>query len=226
MNLQSTNVTVQSLQPYDSQRSLGFIRTLAYTYIPKAMVNQLQVDIGTPNSVLYQNPDPSVNALMAMIDPTIPLIAPIEDAAAGGKTNGGTVNQGDTWLTNPPADDPDAGSGAAPLGRGSSNSEEAQTSSNVGTTAGIGFGVVAGAAAYGAAMFFVARRYKKRKARHGRSNSINRSASPGSNPAGALMAGAMVDSEKRGSRGSAGRGSARNQQISAPITADNSLGWN
>jgi len=96
MNLQSTNVTVQSLQPYDSQRSLGFIRTLAYTYIPKAMVNQLQVDIGTPNSVLYQNPDPSVNALMAMIDPTIPLIAPIEDAAAGGKTNGGTVNQGDT----------------------------------------------------------------------------------------------------------------------------------
>jgi len=87
-------------------------------------------------------------------------------------------------------------------------------------------------------MFLIARRYKKRKQSHRRSSSImsptqmRQSGSPAL-MGGAFMSGGRVspggtvtnDRNSRGSGRSAGN-SARTQQISAPMMAENSLGWN
>ena len=229
LELPDINVTMQSLQPYDSRDTVGFIRTLAYAYVPTDLVNKLKLDLHTPNSKLYNNPTPVVWKLMDLIDPSIPLLASevLED---------GTVNGGDdSWLGgNNDNNDNNGGDGGSFLDDANGGGHSPITVKS----AGIGVGVVVGAAAYGAAMFFVARRYKKRRLRHGRASSISRSASPGSNPAGALMSGpigpvmmsgAIPESQKRGSNGSGaigGRTSARGQTISEPFQAENSLGWN
>ena len=86
-------------------------------------------------------------------------------------------------------------------------------------------------------MFFIARRYKRRKLAHRRTRSVmtgpemsQYAASP------ALMGGAMMSggrmtpgtgSGDRYSRGSGGSNpSARTAKISGPMSAENSLGWN
>ncbi|KAF8464009.1 hypothetical protein BDZ91DRAFT_772397 [Kalaharituber pfeilii] len=225
------NVTMHSLQPYDSRDTVGFIRAIALCYIPVDLVDKLRVNLLTPNSRLYRNPDPTTEALMYMIDPSIPLLATesmdgLNEVIGGddgswlgdGNNNEGTKDKNQ--------DKEDDGSLL-----GGSDDEDTGTSQVMGKSVGIGVGVVLGAAVYGAAMFFVARRYRQRRLRHGRASSISRSISPGSNPAGALMGGAMMsgartDAEKRGSNGSGGRISARGQTISGPMQAENSLGWN
>ena len=138
--------------------------------------------------------------------------------------------------SNPSADPPPEtpSDGAAPIGDGIGSSPPVKASS-----VAIGVGVACGAAAYGAAMFFVARRYKKRRQSHMRSPSMFSSpvmSHVGADPAAqqALMSGAMNGersvspfydrAESRGS-GRSGASSAR-QQISAPVMAENSLGWN
>ncbi|CAM6002787.1 unnamed protein product [Sphagnum balticum] len=91
---------------------------------------------------------------------------------------------------------------------------------------------IGGSAVYGVAMFLIARRYKKRKQAHRRSSSLTggemrQTGSP------ALMGGAYMSGghtspgHDRNSRGSGRTGnSARTAQISAPMMAENSLGWN
>jgi hypothetical protein len=135
--------------------------------------------------------------------------------------------------------------------------------------------VVGSAAAYGAAMFFVARRYKRRKASHKRCSSVlaGGRVAPGDmasvwRPSPALMSGGAggltgggygalgrhspigggalgwgrdgMGAPERDSRGSGGTGGtqttrsgevhsaaeARMAGISAPVAAENSLGWN
>jgi len=108
-------------------------------------------------------------------------------------------------------------------------------------TVAIVLGASGAAAAYGVAMFFIARRYKKKKQSHRRSSSImsnsemRQSGSPATLLTGAnqFMSGGRSspeygtnnDRNSRGSGRSAGN-SARTQQISAPMMAENSLGWN
>lgn len=104
---------------------------------------------------------------------------------------------------------------------------------------GIGVGAVAGAAVYAAAMVYVARRYRqKRKNLHNRASSIptagEMSQTPGGGMGGYFMSGAnggrgSPNGGGRGSRQSAGSSnnrSVREQGISHPIMAENSLGWN
>ncbi|PHH86660.1 hypothetical protein CDD83_9924 [Cordyceps sp. RAO-2017] len=94
---------------------------------------------------------------------------------------------------------------------------------------------------YGAAMFLVARRYKRKRQSHRRSNSVTNSQVPSdmaqaSVASPALMGGALAGrdyfhhgSEGRDSRGSGRSGmgnSGRTANISAPVAAENSLGWN
>ena len=231
LDIDLQNVTMHSLQPYDSRNTVGFIRTLAYCFIPSDHVDKLRMDLHTPNSKLYNSDNKSVWKLIDMIDPSIPLLATdtLED--------GGNIIGGDngSWLGGDKGNTDNSGDteddGGSLLG---SDEEDPGSSPVMGKSVGIGVGVVLGAAVYGAAMFFVARRYRRRRLGHGRASSISRSMSPGSNPAGALMAGALMggavmsgaNAEKRGSNGSGGRTSARGQTISGPMQAENSLGWN
>ena len=221
-------ITMQSLQPFDTTQTLGYITTVAMFYLPNDMVSLLQLQISRKYSRLYRNPDKSVNTITNVINPEFPLIAG-GGMGAGGGGSGTEYPTASASATANPADPlSDNGSSKGPV---------------VGTSVGIGVGVVCGAALYGAAMFFVAKRYRKRKSLHRRSPSLIDTASM-SQSHGEMMTGAgtalMGDSRGhsgdhgdvyygsggRSSRGSGGSGSSRGRDISAPVTAENSLGWN
>lgn len=217
-----SNVIMLNLQPYDTTKNKGWITTLVFVYVPLDLVDELDLLRHTPASLFFRNPDLPVSQMMKLLDASIPL------RASGSGDSTSSTGNGGAWSA---PGDPNAISGGngdgAPMGAVPSESNTIS-----GGTIGLSAGIVAGAAVYGAAMFLVARRYRqKRNGRHGRSNSINRSMSPGSNPASGLMGsgGAAVMHGARGpfdKRGSGGRVSARTQQISAPMMAENSLGWN
>jgi hypothetical protein len=197
------NAKMFNIQPYDTSKAMGYITTLALMYIPTDLVNQLAVDLHTPNSGVYNNPDSTTATLMSFINPAIPLIAgqPMDGTFSGQQAAATTA----------------AGSpqGGAPFGGDSGNSQTVKSSA-----VAIGTATAAGVVLYGAAMGLVARRYrnKKKKARHSRNTSIT-----GSEPA--WMAGAGYSRHSHGSGSSQGR-SIRSQGISAPVMAENSLGWN
>ncbi|KAJ6161315.1 hypothetical protein N7470_004711 [Penicillium chermesinum] len=153
-----------------------------------------------PNSALYtDDSSASVRSLMNMVDPTIPLVYNGNWPADDADTTGNTG-------TDSGSDGGDNGSDGS-QSDGSSNSSKGSA-----TSAGIAVGAVAGAAAYGAGMFYLARRYRQRKQLHQRSSSQVDQMSQASG-AGSLF-GAHVS------------GSQRSQMISAPVMAENSLGWN
>jgi hypothetical protein len=216
-------VTLQSLAPLDTTEQMGFITTIAIAYIPSSYVNTLSLDLHIPTSAIYRNDDASVQTLVNYINPAIPI------------TPGSTLDGSGS----------SPGTGASPSPSGGTNNDGAfntdnqnQSSSVKGTTAGIAMAAIGGSAAYGAAMFLIARRYKRRKQSHRRSSSLMggpemRSGSPAlMGGANAFMSGGRVSpggtlTNDRDSRGSGRTGnSARTQQISAPMMAENSLGWN
>ncbi|KAL2361068.1 hypothetical protein RJZ56_006062 [Blastomyces dermatitidis] len=232
-------VIMQSIQPYGALHTLQYTATLAVMYIPKHLVDELSVAIHSPYSLIYQNSNPSVAKLMSMIDPSIPLLpggGPIyqENNPGNGGSGGSIGRPGGGRGGSEGGDDETEGPG----GSGSSSSVKA-------TSVGIGLGVVGGAALYGAAMFFVARRYRKRRKLHRRTSSLTSGmrqigiAGAAGGAAGpiatdALMSGGRSDGYTSptpyGARDSqstsSGSGSGRNQMISAPVMAENSLGWN
>ncbi|KAJ5543104.1 hypothetical protein N7535_005533 [Penicillium sp. DV-2018c] len=195
-----------ALEPYYNWQATGYNATLAIFYFPRDKVDALRALKVNPNSALYNQKSESIQSLMSMVDSTIPL------EFSGNRPNGKSDSvggHGDGGNT----DDSDGGNNNN--GDGSAGSSKAKASS-----VGIGVGVVAGAAAYGAGMFWVARRYRKRKQLHQRSSSTVEQMSQGGSAAGSLFAGGS----RAPSHGS--RGTARSQMISAPVMAENSLGWN
>ena len=231
LDIDPARVTMHHLQPLDTTKTKGYITTLAFLFIPEDLVDKMDLDRRNQNSRLFQNPDAPVNQMINLLDPTVALRATEAEL-----TGEGTGMPGDgSWLGASGGNPGSAGNtDGAPLGSSGSDGYVSKKS------ASIGAGIVGSAVVYGAAMFFVARRYRQRRNRHSRSNSIDRSPSPGSNPASGLMGGAGpvmhgarsspygtvgVPHDKRGSRGS-GRASARTQNISGPMMAENSLGWN
>jgi hypothetical protein len=221
LSIKEDQVTMNSLYPYDTQNTLGFITTLATAWIPSNMVDTLQQSLHQSLSLLYENPDPSVYQLMQYINPTIPLIP-------GGSIAGTAAASGTGASTS---------ATAAQGGGGVFSTDSQNTSSTTKSTAvGIAFGTLSAAAAYGAAMFFVARRYKKRRSLHRRTSSIMSPSQMRFSGSPALMGGVVMSGgrgtpglqngrESRGSGRSAGN-SARTVEISAPMMAENSLGWN
>ena len=223
-------VTMQSLQPYDTTQEKGYITTVAMAFVPKDLIGLLQNQIIASNSALYRGPDASTMTIMSVVDNTFPLIA--NGAMLGINPTGTGPNSASTSsVVN--VVDPLANSGEGSKSGGSVNT----------TSVGIGVGVVAGAAVYGAAMFWVARRYRKRKALHRRSPSLIDTASMAQSrgeimtgAGAALMSGgrgqsgdhetAYYGTSGRTSRGSGHSGSSRGRDISAPVMAENSLGWN
>lgn len=230
LNISQSHAIMHTLQPYDTTKNKGWITTLAFAFIPSDMTDTLDLDRHTPASPLFSCTNPEdgcvsepVYEMMNLLDASIPLLASTSDLNGGSSSSGGPDGSwaGGDETSNTGTDNGDAAPmGAAPSGN----------SAVSGKTIGLTGGIVAGAAVYGAAMFLVARRYRQRRGRHGRSNSINRSVSPGSNPASGLMGGGAAVMHGARSpfdkRGSGGRASARTQQISAPMMAENSLGWN
>ncbi|KAI9859928.1 MAG: hypothetical protein M1824_003516 [Vezdaea acicularis] len=224
LGIDVAEVEMRYLQPYDTTKQLQYITTLAIAYIPDDMVQKLSLDLLSPASPLYNNPDPSIKTLTSLINPSLPVLAGTPLGSGGS----GTV--------------PYVPSSSATDANGPFGSDSGGNGTVRGTSIGIGVGVVAGAALYGAAMFLVARRYKKRRQRHVRSNSsadrnIDTPATGALMGGGPLMSGARSETpgqmtysssggrDSRGSGRSAGN-SARTQQISAPFMAENSLGWN
>jgi len=238
LDLDQSKVVMAGLMPFDTTATLDYITTLAQAYVPKNLVSQLAQMMHNPNSAFYVQPeDTTVQTLMSMINPAIPLIP-------GANMNGGSHTQR-------PAD-AQATSGAggvngdgAPIGGDSGASQSIK-----GSSVGIGVGAVAGAAVYAAAMVYVARRYRKKKASHKRASSIPTAGEMSQRSTGQLSgggmgsyfitgangrrssptAGIMGSSRGTGSRNSSGSSnngrSVRDAGISAPMMAENSLGWN
>jgi hypothetical protein len=222
LGLDVSQVTMNSLLPLDTTQEMGFITTLALAYIPTNMVSTLTLDIHVPNAPIYTSSDSSVNTLMSYINPSIPL------------TPGSTLDNGSGATATGSSSSPSSSSASGQSGQSGvfNTSDQSQTSSVSGATAGIAMAAIGGSAVYGVAMFLIARRYKKRKQAHRRSSSLTggemrQTGSP------ALMGGAYMSGGRtspghdRNSRGSGRTGnSARTAQISAPMMAENSLGWN
>ncbi|KAI5777801.1 hypothetical protein EDC01DRAFT_623576, partial [Geopyxis carbonaria] len=228
--LNITNCTMHSLQPYDTREDKKYITTLALAYIPADLFNQLDNDRKLPNSLFRNNPDKPIHDLVGLVQGGIALGASPDEQS--GDANGKIDNSNDNWSPNSDSGNGSDDNDGAPIGSGSGDQKISMKS------VGIGSGLCVGALLYGGAMFIVARRYKQRRGgRHSRANSMSRSISPGSNPAGALMGqvpgrammhgagGAYGAADKRGSKGS-GKASARTANISGPMMAENSLGWN
>lgn len=216
------------LVPLDTRPSLGYLTTLAIASYPSNLVETLQMDIRLANSALYSSPNQIVQNLTAQINNAI-------DITLGSGYGGGPG--WDTGIPSDPSDTP-----TDPFG-GDSNPNN-QTSAEKGATAGIVAGSVGIAAAYGAAMFIIARRYKRKKQAHRRASSISNPSEMQHTGRGspALMGGALLSRDfstygatsgaVAGGRDSHGSGrsgmgnSGRTAYISAPVAAENSLGWN
>jgi hypothetical protein len=222
LNLKPEQVQIQRLVPLETSDSIGYVTTAALVFLVSNMVDTIALDLHIPPAAIYQNPDPTIQQLMSYINPNIPIIpgAGLPGASASGTGTSSTATS--------------APGGNNGIIDNSTNDQNTQSAAAKKSTAGIAVSVVGAAAAYGAAMFFIARRYKRRRQSHRRTSSVlsNSEMRQSGSPAltgGAYMAGARLSSAggDRNSRGSGRTGnSARTQQISAPMMAENSLGWN
>jgi hypothetical protein len=221
LNVTLDNVVMQGLKPFDTTKFQGFITTLALFYIPADLNGTLAAQLRNPADAFWHNKNSTVNDLTSLINTAFPLQA------------GWTPEDGQYTLPgNPQATSTGGVQGGGPVGGDMGASRRVNP-----TSAGIATGAVMGAIAYGAAMFFVARRYRNKKLSHQRSSSVPSTSryTYGSMQGAAWMSGGRGPGrttpggrDSRGSRGSSssqGR-SIRTQQISAPVMAENSLGWN
>ena len=230
LSMELGNITMHSLQPYDTTATQGFITTVAYAYIPSDLVDLMVLQVSNPAARFHHYPPESspVFQLIKYVNTAFPVRAPASVSGGPGSAAPGAPNASPSTILNV----------VDPLNNGSGSSSTVNPMS-----IGIGFAVVGGAALYGAAMFLVARRYRKRRSVHGRSPSIIDTASMAhSHPemvggAGAALMGgargysgeqdtAYYGTSGRNSRGSGRTGSSRGRDISAPVMAENSLGWN
>jgi hypothetical protein len=220
LNISTSDVHNVGLWPLDTIAFQGFITTRAVFTIPKDLQGTLAAQLRNPADPFWRNKDQTVNDLTSLINTACPLPA--------GKTpdQPGANQPGSPGAS--PSDGPNDGGAIG----GDINSSRPINAS----AAGIATGAIVGAIAYGAAMFFVARRYRNKRIAHQRSSSVPSTGSRmtyGSIPGGAAawMHGARNGRITPGSRGSQGSSSSqgrsvRTQQISAPVMAENSLGWN
>lgn len=222
LEINPAKVAMNKLKPYKSSNS-DYRVTLALMYIPEDLVDKLSVSLFNPNSRLYNHPDPPVRTIMSALDPSIP-ITPGDDSKNKGSGSGG--GGGDD--SDGPNDKEDGGKDKDKDDAGGSGKSSGVRASAV----GIGLGVVGGAAIYGAAMFYVARRYRQKRRQHRRTSSLTsgvgeEGSSSGRDSSQASMSDGHNAIPHRGdSQNSGPAGSGRTQPISAPVMSENSLGWN
>jgi hypothetical protein len=200
---------MQSLQPLNTLKADGFVTTMAYFLCPKAKVNTLALQLHTPNSPLYNNSNPQVATMMRLINPQYPLLV---DGSMGSYPSSAPTN---------PAVAPGQPAAGGPFGSDTLGHQEVSHTSSY-----VAVPVVAGAFMYASAMMIVARRYRQK-----RRQSHLLEDSPVPEPAwmtGRRSMSQVPGNNSRDSQGTAnvsGR-SIRSQPISAPVMAQNSLGWN
>lgn len=150
-------VSMFAIRPYDNSKYTGYVATVALAYIPVDQKNNLRAMLHNPNSRLYKQPNRAVRTLMSMVDPSIPLdVNGVDASPTGNSPTGHSHNRSNS------GNDGTSSNGPA----GASGSHNARPSS-----VGISMGAVAGAMAYGAAMFWIARRYRMRRQLHQRLSS-------------------------------------------------------
>ncbi|ORY65075.1 uncharacterized protein BCR38DRAFT_342441, partial [Pseudomassariella vexata] len=213
--------------PYDTTSQLGYITSQALIYVPTLAFDTLRLDYKIPSARLYQNPAPLISNMTSQINPAIDIIP------GSGLGDVGTVSTDPSNPTSTGNSNNDA------FGTGDTSGD--QTASQKGTTAAIAVGAASLAGAYGAAMFIIARRYKRKKQRHQRSSSVASPSEMRQRGSPAMMGGALLSRDftagsyggvapnTRHSQGSGRSGmnnSGRTAFISAPVAAENSLGWN
>lgn len=211
-------VQVSKLVPMDSRDEWGYITTIAKLHYPETLVDTLKVNMWAPNSKLYNNDLGLVRNLTAVINPKIDLLGDVDDEDINSEAGSNKHGDNDAF---------DSG-----------DQSSHQSSKQKATTAGIAVGAFGLSVMYGAAMFIVARRYKRKRQGHRRSSSVSGSQASEEmrfNGTGspALMGGALLGNQNndyggmnRDSPYTQRGGAARNANISAPVTAENSLGWN
>ncbi|KAF3767748.1 hypothetical protein M406DRAFT_321705, partial [Cryphonectria parasitica EP155] len=199
------------------------------------LVSTLALDIKIPSARLYQD---TQHALLYNISQQINSAIGIYlgDGVGDSSSTGSSDGSGSTGSS----------SGSGSDGGTFANTSASSTSSNQkAKTVGIAVGACALAGAYGGAMFLIARRYKRKRLARTRSSSLS---NPSMRQTGspALMGGALMSREFSnygavsggGGGGAAGgrdsqtsgrsnmNNSGRTAYISAPVAAENSLGWN
>ncbi|TQS37314.1 hypothetical protein Golomagni_02216 [Golovinomyces magnicellulatus] len=223
LGLNSEQIVVKNLFPLDTTEELNYITTVARVFIPASMVDTLRIDLGISASPIYQNDDDSVRTLMNFINPAIPYFP--GTVMQHGASSSVTASQS----TSTPSSN---------AGVFNTETQQPQSASAKGTTAGIALAACGGAAAYGAAMFLLARRYKHRQQQQqhpNRPRSLETTSSSiesaesnveYGNESALMSGGRISNSHDRHSRGSGRTGySARTAQISGPMMSENSLGW-
>ena len=220
---------MHSIKPYDTIKRYGYITSQAMVFYPTEGVAKLSDDIGFPTTALYNNPEALVQNLTSQINPAIGIMpGSVLDGDGDSTGNSGDDDTDNGSTNNDPFDTQGPG--------------EQTTSAQQGMTAGIAVGAASVAGAYGAAMFIIARRYKRKKQRHQRSSSVSSPSEMRQTGSPALMGGALLSRDFTSSPGYGGAGgntrdsqgsgrsgmnnSARTANISAPVAAENSLGWN
>lgn len=226
-------VQMRRLEPLDTQSVYGYITTLAICTYPDSLISTLALDIKIPNARIYQNPHQLLFNISQQINSAIGITV--------GDGPGGTTSTGSSGGSS------SSGSGSSSGGGGDvfeNNSGSSSSSSQKAKTVGIALASVAVAGAYGGAMFVIARQYKRRKMARTRSSSLSSPNSMREAGSPALMGGALMSRDfsnygavsggngSGGGRDSHGSGrsnmnnSGRTAYISAPVAAENSLGWN
>lgn len=215
---------------------------IALVYVPDDFnVDELQAELNNYKSAIYQTNDAELrdiidhlarpltkeDPLLSLRNTQCPPGTGISPDAAPGQPQG-MPKPSDSGSSSPPGLGDNA-PGDAPSSKGSLK------------TAGAVVGAVGASVLYGTAMFIIARRYKRKKQSHRRSNSITNNQNSSEmrytgmgSPAfagGALLSHEHISygADGRDSRGSGRSGmgsSSRTANISAPVAAENSLGWN
>lgn len=226
--LPAEKLPVTELVPYNTLATRGFVTTLARMNYTEALLPALALNLKTPSSAIYQNRDPVLYQFASYIDSTISPTGDLNDGSSTGNGGPGSGNNGNNGNNNNGNNNDAFGSG----------NQGDQTSKQKATTAGIAVAAVGLSALYGAAMFIVARRYKRKRQGHRRASSIvSGQGSPemryNGNGSPALMGGALLSRDGSTYGGTGGRDShasgghsGRTANISAPVATENSLGWN
>lgn len=224
-DMSAADIPVNALVPYDTRQQWGYITTLAKIYYPATLVDKLQVDVSTPTSKLYNNLDSVVRNLTVFINPRI-------DVRGNIKLGGPTTTTGPT-LTSSTGSNNDAFA---------ANNTGEQSSKQRATTIGIATGAVGGSMMCGAILVWLSSRYKRRKLAFQRLNPVARAPdgdcsssmycsglwhveSGAYNLRHGLQSGEKLGKTPSGTTKTSERSTHSMPKISAPIRAENSLGW-
>ncbi|KAK9468700.1 hypothetical protein V1512DRAFT_257702 [Lipomyces arxii] len=156
------NETVMvAIQPYETGDD-SFVVSLAMMYVSTDMLNTLMLGLYTPSSLFYNSPDPSVQSLMGLIDPTIPLVASTGGGGESGFDGGDPLpgSGGGAFGGSNSSSNPDVDIGSTIL-FGSLDSATSASATNKKVVA-IAIGTVCGVVLYGAFVFIMGRRYRRK----------------------------------------------------------------